>query len=43
MKILWRIAGRYYEARHRRAAKAAARFKGRAEKFFQRIKGAGEG
>jgi len=39
MKIVWRIMQRYYEARHRRASKAAIRFKWRAEKFFQRIKG----
>ncbi|WP_323008962.1 hypothetical protein [Paracoccus sp. (in: a-proteobacteria)] len=39
MKLYWRIAGRYYEARARRASKAAIRFKWRAEKFFSRIKG----
>jgi len=39
MRVFWRIAARYYEARHRRASKAAAGFKLRAEKFFQRFKG----
>lgn len=39
MKIFWRIAARYYEARHKRASHAAIRFKSLAEKFFQRVKG----
>ncbi|MFB9223707.1 hypothetical protein [Paracoccus cavernae] len=47
MRILWRMAQRYYEARHRRAARVAEqsaadadRFKRQSEKFFKRIKGA---
>ena len=47
MQILWRIAQRYYAARHRRALRAADRsaadadwFKDQSERFFQRIKGA---
>ena len=40
MNTLWRILQRYYAARSRRAANAAAYFKGRSEKFYARIKGA---
>lgn len=47
MRIWWRIAQRYYEARRRRAlrlagesAAAADRFTAQSEKFFHRIKGA---
>lgn len=39
MKVIWRIAQRYNEARYRRAIKAATTFKVRAEKFFHKIKG----
>lgn len=39
MKVIWRILGRFYEARSRRASKLSAFFKGRAEMFFQRVKG----
>jgi len=39
MKVLWRIAQRFNEARFRRASKAAVKFKARAEKFYRRIKG----
>lgn len=39
MKVLWRIAARWNEARYRRASKAAAVFRERAEKFYRRIKG----
>ncbi len=46
MRILWRMAQRYYAARYRRAARLAERsaadadwFKGQSERFFQRIKG----
>lgn len=42
MRIFWRIAARYYEARHKRASHAAIRFKLLAEKFFHRIKGASQ-
>lgn len=38
MKAWWRICQRYNEARYRRASKAAALFKARAEKFFHMIK-----
>lgn len=38
MRLYWRIAQRYYEARSRRASKAAARFKFQAEKFFHKVK-----
>ncbi|GEM_PF-3220621 len=47
MRIWWRIAQRYYAARHRRALRlagascvAADRFKSQSEKFFSKIKGA---
>lgn len=40
MKIIWRMAQRYYEARSRRALKASIKFREKAEKFFTRIKGA---
>lgn len=47
MRVWWRIAQRYFAARHRRAlrlsgghALAADRFKSQSERFFQRIKGA---
>ena len=39
MKLLWRVAARFNEARHRRAAHAAAVFKERAEKFYRLIRG----
>ena len=39
MKLLWRVAARFNEARHRRAAQAAVVFKERAEKFYRRIRG----
>ena len=39
MKLLWRVAARFNEARHRRAARAAAVFKERAEKFYRLIRG----
>ncbi|AGT10532.1 hypothetical protein JCM7686_2022 [Paracoccus aminophilus JCM 7686] len=47
MRVLWRMAQRYYAARHRRALRVAGRsaadaewFKSQSERFFQRIKGA---
>lgn len=47
MRLLWRMAQRYYDARHRRALRVAERsavdadwFKSQSERFFQRIKGA---
>ncbi len=47
MRIWWRIAQRYYAARHRRALRLAGascvavdRFKSQSEKFFSKIKGA---
>jgi hypothetical protein len=39
MKVLWRIAARFNEARYRRAAQAAVVFKERAEKFCRLIRG----
>lgn len=39
MRIMWRLAGRFYAARARRAAWRAAEFAARSEKFFRRIKG----
>jgi hypothetical protein len=39
MKLLWRVAARFNEARHRRASHAAAVFKARAEKFYRLIRG----
>ncbi len=42
MKLIWRILQRYYEVRAKRASKAAVDFKSRAEKFFNKIKGASE-
>lgn len=39
MRILWRIAARYYTARAGRAQARAALFAARAEKFFARVKG----
>jgi hypothetical protein len=39
MRTWWRICQRYNEARYRRASKAAAAFKARAEMFFRLIKG----
>lgn len=39
MKIWWRVCGRFYALRHRRALAAASVFKARSEKFFQHIKG----
>jgi hypothetical protein len=41
MKLLWRVAARFNEARYRRAAQAAVVFKARAEKFYRRIMGVG--
>lgn len=38
-RVIWRIAARYYAARSNRAAKSAADFKARSEKFFRKIKG----
>ncbi len=47
MRLWWRIAQRYYEARCRRALRlagvssaSAAHFKSQSEKFFHKIKGA---
>lgn len=47
MRLLWRMAQRYYDARHRRAMRLADQsaadadwFKSQSERFFQRIKGA---
>jgi hypothetical protein len=40
MKTWWRICQRYNEARFRRASKAAAQFKAKAERFFRMISGA---
>ena len=40
MNWLWRIFYRFNRLRSRRAQAAAALFERRAEKFFQRIKGA---
>lgn len=47
MRVWWRMAQRYYAARHRRALRlagqssaAADRFKSQSEKFFSKIKGA---
>lgn len=42
MKVFWRMAQRYYEARHRRALKQGRHdkahcFQSKAEKFFRRI------
>lgn len=39
MKLVWRILGRFYGARARRASKQAARLMERSETFFRRIKG----
>lgn len=39
MRLIWRIAHRFYKARSRRATKAAHRFEMLAEKFFRKIKG----
>jgi hypothetical protein len=41
MKLLWRVAARFNDARYRRASRAAAVFKDRAEKFYRRIMGVG--
>ena len=38
MSFLYRICGRWYQVRARRAEAASYRFKKKAEKFFQRIK-----
>ncbi|WP_017999907.1 hypothetical protein [Paracoccus sp. N5] len=47
MRIFWRMAQRYYAARHRRALRLAGAhahstdwFKSQSEKFFHKIKGA---
>lgn len=47
MRIWWRMAQRYYAARHRRALRLAGDhvhsadwFKSQSEKFFHKIKGA---
>ena len=40
MNWLWRIFARFNQVRAARARTAARRFERRAEKFFQRIKGA---
>lgn len=47
MRIWWRMAQRYYAARHRRALRLAGvhaltadRFKSQSEKFFHKIEGA---
>lgn len=39
MRIMFRIAARFYGVRERRALRAAARFRMKSEKFFNRIKG----
>lgn len=39
MRILWRVAARWNDARYRRASRAAAFFKERAEKFYRLVKG----
>ncbi|MGA0617557.1 hypothetical protein [Paracoccus sp. KR1-242] len=47
MRVWWRIAQRFYAARHRRALRLAEQsaaeadwFKSQSEKFFNKIKGA---
>ena len=42
MNVLRRICQRYNEARYRRASKAAAKFKARAEKFYLLVKGSSQ-
>lgn len=39
MKVVWRICGRFYLARSRRAYARGEGFQKKAESFFQRVKG----
>jgi len=39
MKIVWRIAGRFYQVRARRAWASHVHFQKKSEKFFRRVKG----
>ncbi len=42
MKIVWRILGRFYFKRARRAEWHARAFQKKSEKFFRMVKGSGQ-